>query len=42
MVPDAHPIATPAKTNRKSPSLSFLVAETINKKVTQAIAKPTL
>jgi hypothetical protein len=29
MVPDAHPMATPPKSNRKSPSLSFLVAEAI-------------
>jgi hypothetical protein len=35
-------MATPAKTNRNSPSRSFLVAATTNKMIAQTTPKPTL
>lgn len=42
MVPDAHPMLAPAKTKRKTLSLSLLAVETIAKAIPQAMAKPML
>jgi hypothetical protein len=42
MVPDAHPMLAPAKTKRKTLSLSLLAAETIANTIPQAMAKPML
>jgi hypothetical protein len=42
MVPDAHPMVAPAKTKRKTLSLSLLLADTIAKTIPHATAKPML
>jgi len=42
MVPDAHPMPTPAKTKRKKLTLSLLAADTIAKTIPQAMARPML
>lgn len=42
MVPDAQPMLAPAKTKRKTLSLSLLAAETIANTIPQATAKPML
>jgi hypothetical protein len=42
MVPEAHPMLAPAKTERKTLSWFLLLAETIARTIPQATAKPML